>query len=206
MPRIDDFVKTLALAREMLPIRDPETMCLHAGAEFLHLNSGGKITLPFLTKPVNISFPEGQVEYEEQESKLSLQEQGLILHYLLGAQAIASTNELITFREIPSGEFYYQPFLKRAQVPLVQTFGYHPDLFLRAGKKLGGLDANLGDVSLTFRPFPRIPLTLILWKGDDEFPPEGNILFDASIKEFLSAEDIAFLTGTVVYKLMALAK
>lgn len=206
MPRVDDFLNALILAREILPARDPETLCRNAGAEYLALHPGGKITLPFFMKPVNVTYPEGQVEYEDQEIKLSLQEQGLILHYLLGVQDIPLTNEPITFREIPSGEFYYQPFLKRAQVPLVQTFGSDHELFCRAGQKVGGVDAKMADVSLTFRPFPRIPITLILWREDDEFPPEGNILFDATIKHFLSGEDIAFLAGTVVYKLMASAK
>jgi hypothetical protein len=206
MPRVDDFLNVLALAREILPARDPEALCRNAGAEFFPLNQGGKITLPFFIKPVNITYPEGHVEYEDSEAKLSLQEQGLILHYLLGAQDIPPTNQPITFREIPSGEFYYQPFLKRAQVPLVQTFGSDHELFRKAGQKLGGIDAKMGDVSMTFRPFPRIPITLILWKEDDEFPPDGNILFDAGVKHFLGVEDIAFLAGTVVYKLMALAK
>jgi len=206
MPRVDDFLNALVLARDILPARDPESLCLNAGAEFMALKTGGNITLPFFLQPVNITYPEGRVEYEDKEAKLSLQEQGLILHYLLGARAILLTNELITFREIPSGGFYYQPFLKRAQVPLVQTFGSDHELFLKAGKKLGGIDAKLGDVSLTFRSFPRIPITMILWKEDDEFPPEGNILFDASIKHFLGGEDIAFLAGTVVYKLMAIVK
>jgi hypothetical protein len=130
MPRVDDFLKTLALAREMLPDRDPGAICLNAGAEYFPLDQGGKITLPFFIKQVNITYPEGQVEYEDTEAKLSLQEQGLILHYLLGARDIPPTNQPITFREIPSGEFYYQPFLKRAQVPLVQTFGSDHELCL----------------------------------------------------------------------------
>jgi len=206
VPRVDDFLNALVLAREILPARDPAVICRNAGAEFQALNPGGMITLPFFTNPVTITYPEGQVAYEDRETKLSLQEQGLVLHYLLGAQDIPLANAPITFREIPSGEFYYQPFLKRAQVPLVQTFGANQELFRRAGQNLGGVDAKMGDISLTFRPFPRIPITLILWKADDEFPPEGNILFDASIKHFLGGEDIAFLAGTVVYKLMALAR
>jgi hypothetical protein len=206
MPRTDDFINTIALAREVLPVHDPEAMCRNAGAEFLALDMGSRITLPFFLKPVHITYPEGQVEYEDSEAKLSLQEQGLILHYLLGAQDIPLTNTPITFREIPSGGFYYQPFLKRAQVPLVQTFGSNHELFRKAGHKFGGIDAKMGDASLTFRPFPKIPITMILWKEDDEFPPDGNILFDSSIKHFLSGEDIAFLAGTVVYKLMALTR
>ena len=206
MPRTDDFIKALAIARAVLLARDPEDMCRNAGAEFLPLGGGGMITLPFFIKRVKVSYPAGEVEFEDGDSKLSLQEQGLILHYLLGVQNIPLTRELITFREIPSGEFYFQPFLKRAQVPLVQTFCSNHELFRKAGQKLGGIDAKIGDVSMMFRPFPRTPITLMLWKQDDEFPPDGNILFDASIKHFLAGEDIAFLAGTVVYKLMALAR
>ena len=62
-----------------------------------------------------------------------------------------------------------------------------------------------GDVGFLFRPFPKIPIRMILWQGDDEFPPEANILFDAGVAKILSAEDIAWLAGMVVYRLIALS-
>lgn len=161
--------------------------------------------MPFFLRQVEITYPAGRISYEGGEDAPSFQEQGLILHYLLGASDIPPTKELITFREIPSGEFYYQPFVNRAQMPLVKTFGSAHVLFRKAGLNSGGKEADLGDVSLTFRPLPKIPVTLVLWQGDEEFPPTGNILFDANIKYFLDGEDIAFLAGTVVYKLMAQA-
>ena len=206
MPRVDDFINALKLAREILPERDPAALCRNAGAALLARPAEKIITLPFFLRPVEITYPEGRITYAGGAEAPSLQEQGLILHYLLGVRDIPLTNELITFREIPSGEFYYQPFLKRAKVPLVDAFGLHHELFRRAGEKLAGTDAKIGDISLTFRPFPKIPITLVLWKGDDEFPPEGNILFDSSIKHFLGGEDIAFLAGITVYKLISLSK
>ena len=206
LPRADDFIKALSLAREKLPAFDPTAICRNGGAELLPRDGGQTIVLPFFGRPVTITYPEGRVAAASGEDTLSLQEQGLILHYLLGVRDIPLTNELITFREIPSGEFYYQPFLKRAKVPLVNVFGLQHELFRRAGEKLAGRDGTIGDNSLTFLPFPKIPITLVLWKGDDEFPPEGNVLFDSSIKHFLAGEDIAFLAGIAVYKLIALAK
>ena len=205
MARIDDFQNAIHLAREQLPYRDPEEMRRNAGAELSAPNGAKNIVFPYFVKKVSISYPEGTVAYDEGADSLSPQEQGLILHYLLGVNHLPLTGELITFREIPSGEFYYQPFLKRAQVPLVNTFGSDHELFLKAGKKLGGKEMEMGDASMTFYPFPKIPLTLILWKGDEEFPPEGTILFDSSIKNFLYGEDIAFLTGNTVHKLMAIS-
>lgn len=206
MPRIDDFQTALTLAREKLHARDPEEICRNARADFSARQEVKEIILPFFLKNVRVACPEGIVEYEDGEGTLSIQEQGLILHYLLTVSDKSLTGELITFREIPSGEFYYQPFLKRAQVPLVKAFGSDHELFRRSGEKLGGKGAKMGDVSLTFLPFPKVPVTLTLWKGDEEFSPEGTILFDSSIKNFLPGEDIAFLAGTVVYKLMALSR
>jgi hypothetical protein len=43
---------------------------------------------------------------------------------------------------------------------------------------------------------------LVLWKGDEDFPPEGNILFDASVASYLPVEDIVILTEMVVWKLV----
>lgn len=206
LPRVDDFYNAIALAREILPSRDPQQLSHDAGAQLIQSLQGDKLRINFFNREVDISYPEGIVEYREGSDKLSPQEQGLILHYLLGVRCIPLSDSLITFREIPSGEFYYQAFTKRAQIPLVDTFGEDTEGFLRAGKLLGGQEAGVGDVSLTIVPLPKIPITFVLWRGDDEFPPEGTILFDPSIEHFLAGEDIAFLAANVVYKLMAKRK
>lgn len=206
MPRIDDFQNALSIARAKLPSLDPVETCQNAGAQWLPSDRGDKIILPFFRSNVIVTYPDGSVGYEEEGNDISLQEQGVILHYLLGVTEMPLAGNLITFREIPSGEFYYQPFLKRAQVPLVATFGANHELFKETGARLGGRLATMGDISMTFFPFPKVPVTLMLWKGDEEFAPEGNILFDGSIKHFLSGEDVAVIAGMVVYKLMALSK
>jgi len=53
---------------------------------------------------------------------------------------------------------------------------------------------------------PNVPVRLILWAGDDEFPAAANILFDQNIGGILSPEDIAWLSGMLVYRLIALSK
>ncbi|GAI34732.1 unnamed protein product, partial [marine sediment metagenome] len=44
--------------------------------------------------------------------------------------------------------------------------------------------------------------TLVLWRGDEEFPPSGSIMFDATISDYLSAEDITVLCQTIAWKLV----
>ena len=53
--------------------------------------------------------------------------------------------------------------------------------------------------------FPRVPLMLQLWEGDEEFPPDGNVLMDPTISGYLSTEDVALTAGLPIYKMMAMA-
>ncbi len=206
MPKTDDYLNARSIARATLRVKKPEDIAACAGGRLDVVAGEKNIVINLLNRQVGISWPEGVVRYREDEGEPSLQEQVSILHYLTQATEAAPAGRMITFREIPSGDFYYEPFRKRAQLPLVNTFGPAPERLLAAGEKLGGTKADIGDVALTFPLFPKVPITLVLWRGDEEFAPEGNILYDASIGELFNAEEIAFLTGNVVYKLMALAK
>jgi hypothetical protein len=96
--------------------------------------------------------------------------------------------------------------VKRAVNPLKQVFGSNLPAFKAGAEKLKAKAVINGDAAFEFQVFPRVPVQLILWTGDEEFPAEGNILFDETIANILSPEDIAWLSGMVVYRLMALAR
>jgi hypothetical protein len=77
---------------------------------------------------------------------------------------------------------------------------------IEAGESIGGVaTSDMGDAALKVQAFPYVALTLVLWEGDDEFEPTGKILFDKNIRHYLSTEDIAVLSGMVVYRLMRFA-
>jgi len=205
MPRVDDFKNTIAIALESFRKKDPRIMALNSGADYQPNAQGGTFECPFISRKIAVTWPEGQLTVPDGTKEPSLQEQGLIMHYLVGASGAALTGEWITFREIPSGEFYYSAFVQRAKEPLVKAFGHQPQRLLELGTQIGGTPGSQGDASLLVQVLPRIPVCLILWAGDDEFPPEGNVLFDASISQYLTAEDIAVLSGAVVYPLIGMA-
>ena len=134
-------------------------------------------------------------------------EQVLILHYLNKTDARELSGELITYREIPSGEFYYPAFRKRAEIPMLSAFGQDPKLLETTAPQIGGRVAEgFGDAAARFLPLPKVPVTLVIWGGDEEFEPSGKILFDKSISHFLSTEDVAWVSGMIVYRLMRLAR
>jgi hypothetical protein len=51
-----------------------------------------------------------------------------------------------------------------------------------------------------------VPITIILWQGDDELAPQGNILFDATISDYLSTEDITVLCEILTWRLVKLLR
>jgi hypothetical protein len=205
MPRIDDYKNALALAREEWTKQDPARAAVLSGAAQEKEAGGFRLRFQFIDQAIQVTWPEGLILGLDPAQDLTLQEQVLILHYLLKAPGAPLVGQWITFREIPSGEFYYSAFVKRAKEPLVKTFGHRPQLLKELGLQRGGVSREEGDVCICFQAFPKIPVCLILWAGDDEFPPEGNVLFDASISRYLIAEDVAVLSGMVVYPLIGMA-
>lgn len=204
MARIDDYKEALRLASQELAKVNLHRICSLSGATCIVDESGqSAIRIPFLNQDHLIQLePEVDVVLQENGKPVPIPEKILILHYLLTAQGDSLKKNLITFRQVPEGPFYYSAFLKRALDPLVQTFGTEPQLLLDCGQQLGAEPGDLGDGSIILSPLPRIPMTIVIWVGDDELPPEGSILFDESITSYLPTEDIAVLSGMLVYRLI----
>jgi len=161
---------------------------------------GNALAIDFLGGHYKVEYPSGNFEpVPISEGELPVFTQILILHYLANPTEILDTGTLISYKELPGGSIYIQPFTHRAIDPLVRTFGSNPDNLLEVATRIGGHSNGLGDVGVTFRVFPRIPVTLILWRADDEFPASGNILFDASAPAILPTEDYAVLASIVVF-------
>lgn len=207
MPRIDDYRQACRLARDALAEKDPDPVARFAGAD-VQRDSEGRATLclRYLNQVVDIPWPGFECSFRGSSEEVPVQQQVLILHYLLGAWSSGGapvTGEWIAFQEIPDGRFYLDAFQKRAKNPLVQAFGNALERLLDLGTLI--FEATVfeqGDVSVLVKAFPLVPIVLILWKGDEEFPPEGNLLFDRNISKILSAEDVAWLAGMVVYPLV----
>ncbi|MCP4579812.1 MAG: DUF3786 domain-containing protein [Deltaproteobacteria bacterium] len=137
---------------------------------------------------------------------MPIQQQVLLLHYLNLAEDVKTSGEWIAYQEVPDGKFYLDAFVRRAKNPMVQGFGNNPELLVKLSQEVyGATPLDQGDVGVAIQALPLIPVALILWKGDDEFPPEGTILFDRTVSQVLSAEDIAWLAGMIIYPLLGMA-
>ncbi len=68
---------------------------------------------------------------------------------------------------------------------------------------MGGEEATFGDVSFSLKILPRVAMTFVLWKGDEEFPPAIQILFDRVVDRYLSLEDVVVLGEMTSRRLIA---
>ncbi len=211
MAKIDDYNQALELGKKELSENDSNLMAHYSGSEIEKDEAGGKrLMLDFLNRPVVISWPDLEFTYGDSAEDLQIQQKVLLVHYLSGAWASKGapvTGEWIAYQEVPDGRFYLDAFVKRAKNPLLQGFGEHPErLEALAARAFGAESSDHGDVSVVIRALPLVPMVLLIWKGDEEFPPEGNILFDRNISQLFSAEDIAWLAGMAVYPLIGMAR
>ena len=203
MPRVDDYLGALALAREKLAAESFELISARSGFEPA---DGSALRVPFLDRVYRVSSAGfAFVDLATAERDVPLQEQILILHYLMARSPAAIAGDWVAYREIPGAAFYFGAFVKRAIDPLKKVFGRNVAGLVAAAGRLTGRPVAPGDAGFEFRVFPKVPLRLILYAGDAEFAPEANILFDRSIGGMLSPEDIAWLAGMVVYRLISLS-
>jgi hypothetical protein len=204
MPRIDDYIAARTLARERLASKAFETLLNLSGFE---PSEGRAFRVPFLNRVFRLSYPDFEFrDVVDSGKEVPIQEQILILHYLQADLTEQPLGDWIAYREIPGAAFYYSAFLRRAVEPLKRSFGQNVADLRGAATRLNGVSVEFGDAAFDFRVFPKVPVRLILHAGDDEFPAEATILFDRSIERMLSPEDIAWLAGMVVYRLIGLSR
>ena len=166
MPRIDDYINARKLAVEKLSPESFEKIAQRSGFE---PSDGPSLHIPFLDRTYLVSYP--HFEFEDQadnQKEIPLQEQVLILHYLMVAETPDLTGKWVSYREIPGASFYFGAFVKRAVDPLKKVFGQNISGFCQAAEKLQARKIENGDAGFEFQMFPAVPLQLILWEGDNE--------------------------------------
>jgi len=194
------FDLSYKLACEQLAkISDIRQQCRKSSARYIEPN---EIVINYLNQPYHIMILDCKILLEDSGTEAPLRDKILILHYFTGAKGTPATGKSIAYKQLQGGLSYFPAFSQRAIGPLVKNFGRGPELLTKAAAKLGGREADYGDVSVTINAFDRVPITLVLWKGDEEVSPNGNILFDANISDYLSTEDVTVLCETITWKLV----
>jgi len=129
----------------------------------------------------------------------------LTLHYLLGSGKAQLANRLVSFRDLEGGAMYYAAFKARSIDLLVREFGGRPDQLRHVGDAIRAERVETSGIGMRISFFPKLPITVHLWPGDDEVPASANLLFDASAASILQTEDLSVAAGVLVRRLVELA-
>lgn len=196
--------KTLEFAVQALETKNP--LGVAEAAEVSYDEETKQFAVPFLGSTYLVSFPDGAVCNRDREENVPITNHILILHYLINATGQNLTGEVISFKELPDGAIYIDPFTRRSIKPMLDIFSGDPESLVKCGLVMGGKAADFGDVSVTVPVFPRVAITYVIWSGDEEFPASGTILFDSSARYYLPTEDYAMVSGTIIWGMRAILK
>jgi hypothetical protein len=126
----------------------------------------------------------------------------LILRYLCEGEYRGPGGKQLSYHDVPWGQVYYRNFEGRCIKPLARTFGVDPEGFTRimeSAPELRGAPLGRGDAGYRFEFMSGLYMGVILWAGDEEFPPSAQILFDDNLIFAFTAEDLA-VAGEVMLR------
>ena len=112
-----------------------------------------------------------------------------LLRYLLASKEVPFGGTWKTFREMPWGELYHQPYNGRVLTRAAFTFGTRLDAFRKAAEKMGAVNVQHGDAGYLFEVIDGYRMQILVWAGDEEFPPSAQVLYTDNFAEGFSAED-----------------
>lgn len=115
--------------------------------------------------------------------------QTFLLRYLLECRDVESAGQWKTFREMPWGEMYIKPYTGRVLTRAAFTFGTRVASFRAACEKMGALPVKHGDAGYQLTLVPGYDMQILVWEGDDEFPPNAQVLYSDNFAQGFAAED-----------------
>lgn len=169
-----------------------------------------RFTLTVLGHRLYAAWPEFEVTPADPEtcpkSLYTGEVQILLIRYLLEGRYAESSGRYLAYRELPWGPVYDLNFQGRCIKRLAYGFGSRLEAFRRAAARLGGVPGPKGDASADFPFMPHVFVRVALWAGDEEFPPNSQILFSDNVPDIFTAEDAAVIGDVLIDALKELSK
>jgi len=179
--------------------RDPEELAERAGV----LYGEGEFQLQVMRWNIRVSYPE--LEFKAPKFLDTYVIKVLTLIYIANAVAQPLANQWVPYRELKDGLFYTKTFSETVEDRLCRRFCTDIEGLRSACEALGGREVDQGDLGMVLKTFPRLPLLIIIWQGDEEFESNARVLFDASATAYFNAFELRMLCGEIASRLIRIA-
>jgi hypothetical protein len=153
-----------------------------------------KIELLYFNKKIKIDLKSNNFEGVEDDK-----EKIIILHYLCKFKD-GKNDELITYKNLPDGNFYFPSIYSRVYFPVIEKYKKNPSKFIEKCIEIGG--EKISDFSIKFTIFPDIFFIFELIPEDEEFPADLKILFNRKGSEIFEIEDLAVIGEIIESKII----
>ena len=186
----------LRVARELMAGVDPAAAAERCGAEFSGNEDCGFFELGFFGATVRIDYP--RLEFER-ECALPPHVQALLVYYLATSDGTPPPGDWCSFADLPNGRFYSRAFQGYSGDALSRRLGEQSDGLDTAVISLGGRMlsseelATNADSAWVVPGLPLVPIAIVWWDADDEFPSRAEYLFDATAARHLPTDGCAVL-------------
>ncbi len=149
----------------------------------------GAFSLTLLGREYVISHPEYKIAAKDGGALPPLPVQTFLLRYLLESKDVSWQGQWKTFREMPWGEMYITPYTGRVLTRAAFTFGTRVEAFCAACEKMGATPLPHGDGGYQFDFIGGYRMQILIWAGDEEFPPNAQVLYSDNFAQGFAAED-----------------
>jgi len=124
----------------------------------------------------------------------------LLLHYVRTRGSAAPSGSWVSFTDLKAALMKAKSFTRDCEEPLRELFDRDPLPVEQALERLGAarLPGTPAPVAWRILALPRVPVLLLYWPHDEEFPSKIKILFDATADRFLDVESLTFLIEGLV--------
>lgn len=150
---------------------------------------GAEFTLRLLGREFAIAHPGYAIRALDGGAVPPLPTQTFLLRYLLEGKNIKWNGQWKTFREMPWGEMYIQPYTGRVLTRAAFTFGTRVEAFRKAAERMNAVKLPHGDAGYQFELVPGYRMQILVWEGDDEFPPNAQVLYSDNFETGFAPED-----------------
>ena len=150
---------------------------------------GREFTVNLLGRAFTLAHPVYEIRALDGGPVPPLATQTFLLRYLLESRDVVWGGTWKTFREMHWGEMYIKPFTGRVLTRAAFTFGTRVAAFKAAAEKMGAIPVGHGDAGYQFNLIGPYSMQLLVWEGDEEFPPNAQVLYSDNFEDGFAAED-----------------
>ncbi len=158
------------------------------------------LTLWHFDRQIAIDLETGLLHCISDPKPLSLNEKLNIYTLLWYCKDHATlSGQWLPFHSMKDASPYAPAFEKTVLRSFSHSFDGKEDLLKKAVQKIGG--TVMQNNAYFVLAFACMPLRLQFWDGDEEFPAQGNILFDKNATDFIYVESLVTIASQCLHRL-----